>query len=573
MNKIELKPINDLIGENFFVPSYQRGYRWTELEVNALLDDILEFYTKNKNNVVEPFYCLQPLVVSKKDNRWILIDGQQRLTTIYLILDFLKPLREILSKGSYTIEYETRKNSEEFLKNIDYNKELDNVDYYHICLARKTIEKWFSEKDGVYKNHILQTLTSPSEAGINVRVIWYEVEKENEIEIFTRINIGKIPLTNAELIKALFLRKRNFVNNNPDDILLKQTEIASQWDLIENTLQNDNFWFFIKDNNFHYDTRIEYIFDVLKKKSSYDEELFTFFKYNEQFDSTNNNISEIWQEVMDLFLRFREWYNHHKLYHLVGYVITSKIISIDKLVEKNASLKKSEFENYIRGKIKKHFEKFEIDSLNYNQKPLVIKQILLLFNVETILKNDKSNLRFPFDEYINNNWDLEHISSINTEMPKEKNAKNWIKLVYDYFVGTKVTGNYQFNDEVTEVLISDIKELLDRENFDYYIFENLYNKILAHFKEDIINSDLKHSIGNLCLLDAETNRAYKNAIFPVKRKWILENEANAMFVPLCTKNVFVKYYSNKFDQVMFWQENDILDYKESIKSTLKNYFN
>ena len=50
MNKIELKPINDLIGENFFVPSYQRGYRWTELEVNALLNDILEFYTKNKNN-------------------------------------------------------------------------------------------------------------------------------------------------------------------------------------------------------------------------------------------------------------------------------------------------------------------------------------------------------------------------------------------------------------------------------------------------------------------------------------------------------------------------------------------
>ncbi|WPO81414.1 DUF262 domain-containing protein [Chryseobacterium sp. JJR-5R] len=573
MNKIELKPINDLLGESFYVPSYQRGYRWTETEVNALLNDILEFYTNNKNAVIEPFYCLQPLVVSKKNDQWILIDGQQRLTTIFLILDCLKPLREILGKGTYSIEYETRKNSQSFLKNIDYDKEYDNVDYYHICLARKAIEKWFSEKDGVYKNHILQTLTSPSEAGINVRVIWYEIDNKNAIEIFTRINVGKIPLTNAELIKALFLRKRNFLSKDSSEVLLKQIEIASQWDVIENTLRNDNFWYFIKDNNSQYDTRIEYIFDVIKKKSNSDEELFTFLKYNEEFEMRKNNITEIWKEVMDLFLRFKEWYNYHKLYHLVGYVITTKIISIEKLINKNTNLKKSEFESYIKDKIKKHFEKYDIDSLNYNQHSTTIKHLLLLFNVEYILKNDKSNLRFPFDEYLKNNWDLEHISSINSEMPKEKNAKSWMMAVYEYFIGTKVTGNYEFNDDTTLRLINEIKSLLEQEDFNYGKFEVLFNKVLSYFKEDEIDGDVKDSIGNLCLLDAYTNRAYKNAIFPVKRKWILENEANAMFVPLCTKNVFVKYYSNKFDQVMFWQQNDIEDYQECIKSTLKFYLN
>ena len=40
---ISLKPISDLLKEDFFVPSYQRGYRWTETEVKALLDDIYEF--------------------------------------------------------------------------------------------------------------------------------------------------------------------------------------------------------------------------------------------------------------------------------------------------------------------------------------------------------------------------------------------------------------------------------------------------------------------------------------------------------------------------------------------------
>ena len=47
----------------------------------------------------------------------------------------------------------------------------------------------------------------------NIRVIWYEVsdeEQSSSIDIFTRLNIGKIPLTNAELIKALLLRRGNF---------------------------------------------------------------------------------------------------------------------------------------------------------------------------------------------------------------------------------------------------------------------------------------------------------------------------------------------------------------------------
>lgn len=572
-NKIELKPINDLLGESFYVPSYQRGYRWTEAEVVALLDDIFEFYSNNKNTGTEPFYCLQPLVVSKKDTKWILIDGQQRLTTIFLILEYLKDLRKILGKGTYSMEYETRKDSEKFLKNIDYSKEFDNVDYYHICLAYKAIEKWFEGKDGVYKNHILQTLTSPSDAGINVRIIWYEIKNENAIETFTRINVGKIPLTNAELIKALFLRKRNFYGKDSNEVYLKQIEIASQWDIIENTLRNDNFWYFIKDNNFQYDTRIEFIFDVLKKKTGSDEKLFTFLKYNEAFELHKNNITEIWREVMDLFLRFREWYNHHTLYHLIGYSITTKIISIQKLIEKNSSLKKSEFEKYIKGKIKEHFNKHDFESLNYNQHSNTIKQLLLLFNVESILKNNKSNLRLPFDEYSKNSWDLEHISSINTDMPKEKNARSWMSAVYEYFIGTKVTGNYEFKDQETLTLIKEIKTLLEQEDFNYSKFQALFDKVLSYFKEDEIDGDVKHSIGNLCLLDSYTNRAYKNAIFPVKRKWILENEANALYVPLCTKNVFVKYYSKKFDQVMFWQENDIEDYQQNIKSTLEFYLN
>ena len=110
MDKSQLlvKPINDLLGEKFYVPSYQRGYRWTPIQVKELLNDIWDFHRKD-NKAKEEFYCLQPIVVRPHSGEWELIDGQQRLTTIFLILQYLKPILEIIGKESYTIRSQTRK--------------------------------------------------------------------------------------------------------------------------------------------------------------------------------------------------------------------------------------------------------------------------------------------------------------------------------------------------------------------------------------------------------------------------------------------------------------------------------
>ena len=84
-NQLTLKPINDLLGESFFIPAYQRGYRWTARQVTELLDDLLEFYHKEKRT--GEFYCLQPIVVrlEKDQKRWELVDGQQRITTLFIL--------------------------------------------------------------------------------------------------------------------------------------------------------------------------------------------------------------------------------------------------------------------------------------------------------------------------------------------------------------------------------------------------------------------------------------------------------------------------------------------------------
>lgn len=132
MNKLDLKSIAELRDMAFYIPAYQRGYRWTKRQVKDLLKDILEFSEKKGNAGI---YCLQPLVVVKRlsdeesvmkriheakdlsevrrllnvlKEQWEVVDGQQRLTTIRLILEVLQ------QPHFYDIEYETRKDSVSF---------------------------------------------------------------------------------------------------------------------------------------------------------------------------------------------------------------------------------------------------------------------------------------------------------------------------------------------------------------------------------------------------------------------------------------------------------------------------
>ena len=79
---ISLKSIVDFENDNinFYIPSYQRGYRWKSRQVSQLIDDIDSFSPTEST----PFYFLQALAVAKdiENNRVNVVDGQQRLTTL-----------------------------------------------------------------------------------------------------------------------------------------------------------------------------------------------------------------------------------------------------------------------------------------------------------------------------------------------------------------------------------------------------------------------------------------------------------------------------------------------------------
>lgn len=222
MTILLLKLIGDISGR-FLVARYQRGYRWSRLDVRHLLDDIWD-----RNGAP---YSLQPVVVKRRDETgWELIDGQQRLTTLYLIFLFMQ--REGLQNTgpTYSIAYETRPGSESYLQTLNAASSNDNIDFFHLYAAYDCIRNWF-ENHGARRQYVANKFYGYLFE--SVRVIWYEAPSNlDSTTLFTRLNVGRIPLTDAELVKALLL------SYNPGGVQKynRSYEIAAQWDSIERDL-------------------------------------------------------------------------------------------------------------------------------------------------------------------------------------------------------------------------------------------------------------------------------------------------------------------------------------------------
>ena len=113
--------------------------------------------------------------------------------------------------------------------------------------------------------------------------------------------------------------------------------------------------------------------------------------------------------------------------------------------------------------------------------------------------------------------------------------------------------------------------MLEADSFELKDFENLYESIIAFYDPDQ-NYEVDHSIGNLTLLDAGTNRSYKNAIFPIKRQRILDLDKSGTFVPLCTKNLFLKYFSKQIDTMLVWSISDSKAHQYAIQNSIYEFF-
>lgn len=551
---LDTKLVGEVTGE-FFVPSYQRGYRWGKDEVTRLLEDV---YTNGNKN-----YCLQPVVIRRDEDRFELIDGQQRLTTLFILLQYIKREFKPRIALKYKLSYKTREKSADYLDHIDEALADSNIDFYHIYGAYKAIDNWFNAQTDsvVVADDIYGYLVK------YVKIIWYEVgENEDAISLFTRLNIGKIPLTSAELVKAMFLSHDSADNMDRE----KQEEISLQWDNMEKELHNDSLWYFLTNSTKNqYQTRIDLVLDLIAgKQENTREKYYTFFRFDEM--QKEQSLDEIWRKIQQTFLILKDWFENHELYHKIGYLIASGM-TLHQIFELSENKTKDAFnallDDYIKSSI--HISG-NYSELSY-EKPLDYKKIstlLLLFNVESVRQNGEHTQWFPFDKFKYSkgskvSWSLEHIHAQQSEgMRTQEVWKEWLKL---HIPSVEAVSDKQ--DE----LIQSMQNAIDNAKLERAEFDNLQQKVISLLSVSG-NTEYLHSIANLALLDISDNAALNNATFDVKRNVIVEMDKKGQYIPFCTKMVFLKYYTPSAEnQLHFWGQADRVAYVQAINTVLADY--
>jgi len=596
-------PINELLNKQFFIPHYQRGYRWIALQVNQLLDDIDSFTPREIPDKPgeKTFYCLQPVVVKLMDDKaklehhltgeWYeVIDGQQRLTTIYIILQYINQKWRGEDKlAQFRLNYETRPKCISFLGelkvNADDSVDIDksNIDFFHISSALQTIRQWqlnYKEKKGKPLNtsKFLATFEEFS------KIIWYKVSPDEKSQaLFARLNIGKIPLTNAELTKALFLSNESFSDISDEDKRVKQFEIAKLWDQIELKLneKDKKFWSFISNKEREsFDTKIELILDLISGKSEeVKDEYFTFLEFTKK--QKNGSLLTVWQEIEHFYYTINEWYSDKDYYHRMGYLITArnfgkyKGIDLGQLVKDAKAKSKIKFSEQINDLIKESVN-VELSELLYEKHYNQIFNVLLLFNVETNRKSKAISEFYPFKQHKDNVWSLEHIHARKSENFDKTKRDPWLKWL-DLHKSLLIEMLELPLDVERKELFTQALENLNKYNNDQLTwdrFSNLFSEINDLFSRDTETLDRdSEGIKNLALLSQPDNSALNNSVFEVKRREILRLDREGSFIPVCTRRAFMKYYNDEGlnAQNYFWSNEDRNSHYLIIEKILKDY--
>ncbi|NFN80574.1 DUF262 domain-containing protein [Clostridium botulinum] len=502
-SELDYKKIIDLIDFKFCIPSYQRGYRWDDNNIIKFIEDIYDdkaslikkilannSLNKKLEKVKEDFkndieYCIQPLIVKKENETWNIIDGQQRLTTIFIMIAVLNSYEtDISGEFKLSISYKSRAMSKEFLEFLlkmtkindstsiwekfkEAKGEIEkNIDFDYMENAFHTIDKCF-------KNYLKQNKIEENKESFSCllfillyfcKFIWYPVDSDDkdEREQFAKINMGKIELTDAELIKAEFMNPNNYCDENINQVKIRQTIISESWYAIETELHKPDFWAFIPHENQYeendkYKTRIDILFHFVllenwieKNKDKgideyinengmkFNEEHFLFYEIKKWIDEEEKNknlnkneiIEACWERIVDIFQNLKELYeddgrelewkinnsnnnsrkkytNEQGLYNLIGFLIYSYNSQKDN-------------KKFITGK-------------ENNVDKSITKALKIYYEIHNILKEERCNRINIIKQKINN-----LVFSINVNREKESIQSIIKKMEYEGLYGDKI---------------------------------------------------------------------------------------------------------------------------------------
>ena len=491
------KLLKDVVGFSYIIGSYQRGYRWDEVNVRELLEDIfedklVEDYKFSKNDYIDENeiitelnsyvrdteYCLQPLVLKKNGDKYSVIDGQQRLTTLYIIIKALCSVSDKKFPIKFSIEYQSREESKEFLQTLSDESKSDNIDAAYMLQAYKYAKNWLLKRNLTFIELLDENYVECDKSRLvsayatylykilieKTKFIWDEIDElsadmnKKEQKIFADRNTGRLELTDSELIKSLFMNPM-YYGKGEVNLKDRQTLISEIWDIYENELHNDELWKFLPISDsvrskYELLTRIDAIFLLLIKKNNIErnpyEENSLFKAINQWIDSkikaaqdTAENEDEVsasvmisaWREVCDLFDGIKELYDNNEIYNLLSLykkIESDKEKVLRKYLEVLSSAKNKRtgiikdavcellFSNGIATTVKKvRYSKGSGSS---------IFNILLAHNVAVTNSLNPIN-RFGFHFFDDKEWDKEHIYATNESYIEDAPLEEKVKLL------------------------------------------------------------------------------------------------------------------------------------------------
>lgn len=562
----------------FVVPYLQRTYKWKEKQAKQMLEDFSEFLKQEKT-----YYCMQPLAVAKiGDNKYELLDGQQRLTTLLILWRILFEDNKENTSYPYIFEYErdsSRSNTYSFITKSDEIKKgkYGNIDEYYISKVYRAIKQYFIDNSDNQKEDLKKLLKGESK---HILFLWYEVNKEEKHTTFAHLNSGKIELTCSELIKAILLSDFNEKSSNNNELPDKSL-MAVQYAEMEEAFNDDRLWYMLQtDEPLYNGSRMDLLFNMvlnINRRAYEADPKAAFYKV---YTEKRGDLSKFWKDCRIYFVRIMDLYKNPYAYHYIGYLTyTEGNNKIDDWVKayKESGLKGCI--EQLKSKVRESISDLgDFEKITYSDtSKATLRKIFILHNIQTILIHyeaiKKANLglrfsyeQFPFELLYSQRWDIEHIAS-QTENPltKQKDFKDWIASVKaDY--PEIFAQRPELNNEI---------DLFEK---DYKIekFKQIYNEIVGCAEKN--SPQNKDGLGNLVLLDSHTNRSYHNSLYKRKRKIILaaynidnqNKEYQVTYIPRCTLNVFLKTYNTGMDvNLIEWTQDDYNKYLGDIKEKLE----
>ena len=328
------------------IPNYQRGYKWSvpcegkKCSVQTLLSDIFQAKEKKKAE-----YFIQGVTVTENNGEVILIDGQQRTTTLYLLLKYLE------YDQLPTIKYDIRKETDVFIKDsfiengeLKSNHETnESQDIFYLKKAVKTIHDKLNGHTDNYKEEIREYVLE------NIKLFYIIIEKDEATKVFSMLNGQKAEMKQAELIKAELLRliSKNDSNhshqNNEWEINQARSKYAREWD-------RWNYWWNREEVKIFYgndkeESPINFLLENFTFSNN--EKLgFSFKNFKDNFLVDSKSAKSTFKKLRDYQKIFEDWFNDTRTHNYLGLIIKCselKFSTFEYLRSKNEDINIEEY--------------------------------------------------------------------------------------------------------------------------------------------------------------------------------------------------------------------------------------